>query len=99
MKEITDKTPQTLQTVLNKIIEEKGWDDQLAFSKIEAMWSEIVGEKIAGVVLVKSLIRGRLTLETESSTWRTEMTLRKDQIKEKINSLLNKELVEEIVIR
>lgn len=92
-------TAKTLQTVLDSIIIDKGWDDQLALAKLQDSWEEILGASASKAVRLKSLIRGKLTLTAESSTWRTEMQLRKDSLKDRINSILNKDLIAEVVIK
>ncbi len=100
MSELGDKfKPNSLSDVLVMLVNKKGWHDQYYQAKLDNKWQEIVGDKIAQETAIDSLKEGILTIKTQSSTWRTELTLRANQLIQKINEELQADVVEKIVIR
>ncbi len=91
--------PNSLSEVLAMLVNKKGWHDQYFQAKLANKWQNIVGDKIALETSIDSLKDGILTIRTQSSTWRTELTLRANQLIQKINEELQSDVVEKIVIR
>ncbi len=89
----------TISEVLHSIVKRKGWDNQYYQAQITNNWEKIVGTKIFEETLIHSLKNGILTIRTNSSTWRTELSLRSEQLITKINEELQSDVVEKIVIR
>lgn len=100
MSDLEDRfKPNPISEVLQSLVHRKGWQDQYYQAKLDNKWAEIVGEKIAHETAVDSLKEGILTIRTTTSTWRTELTMRAEQLIEKINEELRTDVVEKIVIR
>lgn len=88
-----------LNAVIQKIVKQKKWDDLFICSKIVEVWSQILDGKLVAKVKIKKFEKGVLYLETESSAWRTELQLRKKQIINKINNLIEIDAVLDVIIK
>lgn len=99
MFESNDKPMKSLKDVLNKLIEINGWEDKICFSRIVNNWDKIIGDSVANHSLPKKLVEGELHIKTDSSTWRSELLIRQEEIIEKINIFLTKNVVISLKIR
>ena len=88
----------TLSTLLDRIIVQNGWEDDVTASKIFEMWEEIFGDTAGKVIKLKSYKNKVITLKIDNPTWKVEIMLRKPQLIARINDLLENNYVEEIVI-
>ena len=88
-----------LKSVLDAIVKSRGWDEKLLIEKIPGIWNEIVGDVVSRASKVKKFEDGVLFVETVSSTWRAELLLRKNSIKNEINKRLMNDVVKEVNIR
>ncbi len=91
--------PNSLKDIIQQLAKRKGWDDQWIQAELKNRWEKIVGEKIASETEIDSFKEGVLSIRTKSSTWRTELNLRAEQLIIKINEELQSDEVEKIVIR
>jgi predicted nucleic acid-binding Zn ribbon protein len=96
---LNDRTPNSLNEVLMKLIERMGWQEEYELAMIINNWVEIVGEKFASESKPDNLKDGVLTVLANSSVWRTELFYRREQIIDKICKLREKQVVKEMVIR
>lgn len=62
------------------------------------LFDKIVGKNIAKFANAKSFIKGILVIEVESSSWKNELFLMREEIKNKINEFFKKEIVKQIKI-
>jgi predicted nucleic acid-binding Zn ribbon protein len=60
-------------------------------------WEEVVGEKLSGIAQPIKDKKGILYVKVPDSVWRFELSMRKDELKEKINQHLNKQYIKEII--
>jgi predicted nucleic acid-binding Zn ribbon protein len=88
----------SLSSILNRIIKENNWQDQMLAYDIEENWKEIFGEKAAKMVKLKKYENKVLYLRIENPTWKMEIMLRKPTLIEKINEIVENNIVEDIVI-
>ena len=96
---LNERTPNSLNEVLMKLIERMGWQEEYELAMIINNWVEIVGEKFASESKPDNLKDGVLTVLANSSVWRTELFYRREQIIDKICKLREKQVVKEMVIR
>ncbi len=59
-------------------------------------WETIVGEHIARATSAVKIVKGVLFVKVKSSTWRNELSLRKNEIIHTLNESLGSELVKDI---
>ena len=91
--------PESLAKLIDEVIESKGWQNKLDETKVPQIWDEIVGEKLSKVIKVINVENGIIYVKPDSSTWNTEIRLRAEQIIEKVNSKIGKEIINEIKLR
>jgi predicted nucleic acid-binding Zn ribbon protein len=91
--------PENLQDVLNQLISKLGWQEKSDLVNIIKQWDEIVGEKFSEVSVPHKLNEGSLTINVESSVWRSELFYRREQIIQKINDINSRIIVKELIIR
>lgn len=88
-----------LSNLIEKFAHEKKWDDIYVCSKINNVKHLIFKGISNESVRIKRFEKGILYLETESAAWRTELFLRKEQIINKINNLINIDVVKDMIIK
>lgn len=88
-----------LSDAINELVSKLGWEEKLVLSQIIINWKSIIGENMFDVVTPKNLENGVLHLTTESSVWRSELLIRKNQIVDKINGFIGKESIKDLIIR
>ena len=67
--------PQQIGLVLNEIVEARDWRQGLAEGNIFMEWDKIVGIEISTHSTPISLLEGRLTIQTSSTAWATQLNL------------------------
>ncbi|MCX8011238.1 MAG: DUF721 domain-containing protein [Ignavibacteria bacterium] len=70
--------------------------DKIERGELLSIFDEIVGPNIAKFAKVKSITNKILFIEVESSSWRSELFILREEIKNKINKHFNKEVIKEI---
>ena len=94
-QKITD--PQSLSSVLSEVIQNRNWNQGVAEGNLFSDWSTIVGSEVAEHTTPISLVDGRLTIQTSSSAWATQMRLMQDDLLKTISSSAPGALVENLV--
>lgn len=89
----------SLKEIINQLIELNDWGEGIAFAKIKEEWIKIVGDTFAEHIEPQKLKDGVLQLKADSSTWRTEILIRKEQLIEKLNLFCGKNIIKSIKIR
>ena len=72
--------PQSLESVLSEVIAGRNWGKGFAEGNLFSNWAEIVGVEIAQHTTPISLVDGRLTIQSSSSAWATQMRLMQDDL-------------------
>jgi predicted nucleic acid-binding Zn ribbon protein len=62
------------------------------------LFEKIVGPNISKFAKAKTFLKGTLILEVESSAWKNELFILREEIKGKINQFFKKEVVKQIRI-
>ncbi len=91
--------PKSIKNIFRDLSEIKGWDEKITEVRLPEIWEEITGENIARNAKFSRYDNGILFILTTSSTWRTELLLRKQKFIERINELLGQDFIRDIVIR
>ncbi len=89
----------SLSVLLHKFLRERGLEQKLKELSVPQYWRDTVGEQIDKVSVVKYFENGQLFVEVRAAVWRTELLLRREDIRRKINERCGMELVREIIIR
>ena len=90
--------PQLMGDVLNELIAKRDWVRGLAEGNIFSDWEKIVGQEIAQRSTPISLVDGRLTIQSSSTAWATQLNIIKENLRETISNTAPGALVEELFI-
>jgi predicted nucleic acid-binding Zn ribbon protein len=91
---ITD--PTTLEAVLSEVIAGRNWGKGVAEGNLFSTWSQIVGQEIASHTNPISLADGKLTIQSSSTDWATQMRLMQEDLLKIISNSAPGALVEEL---
>ncbi|MBN1872420.1 MAG: DUF721 domain-containing protein [Candidatus Omnitrophica bacterium] len=93
------KKPEKIDGVVKSII--KRLDDQSipTSEAVTAAWDEVVGNKAKLHTKPASLIKKRLTVNVDGSTWLYELTLKKESLVKEMKKRLGEGKIEEIQFR
>jgi len=81
---------------LEELVRKLGIKKKLQEYDAVLRWEEIVGQQIARVTVATRITKGILFVRVKSSAWRNELTMRKVEIKEKLNTALGEDIVTDI---
>ncbi len=92
------RDPQRLNTVLEKMLVNLGWDRGLSAGRVLAEWEEIVGPAIAQHSHIESFEEGVLVVSTDSSAWAAQLRMLGPQIVTRIHERVGAQVVAEIKV-
>lgn len=72
--------PQKISNILSELIENRDWRKGIAEGNLFSDWREIVGDQVADHSNPITLFEGRLTIQTTSTAWSTQLRLMNDQL-------------------
>ena len=90
--------PQKISNILHELIETRDWQKGIAEGNLFTDWREIVGAEIADHSSPITLYEGKLTIQTSSTAWSTQLRLMNDQILRNIQQSAPGAVVEELHI-
>jgi predicted nucleic acid-binding Zn ribbon protein len=91
--------PQPIGTALRQLSFELGITGTLRRYDVLTAWEKIVGEKIAAVTQAQRFDNGVLIVGVRTAPWRNELTMRRHEIREKINTSFGEKIVKDIRFR
>ena len=90
--------PKSVGAVLDELIAKRDWVRGLAEGNIFTDWEKIVGAEVAQHSTPVSLVDGRLTIQSSSTAWATQLNLMKENLQQTISNTAPGALVEELYI-
>lgn len=90
--------PQKINNILNELLETRDWKKGIAEGSIFSEWRAIVGNEIADHSNPITLYEGKLTIQTSSTAWSTQLRLMNDDLLRKIQQSSPGAVVEELQI-
>ena len=72
--------PQSIQSILSEVISNRNWSKGVAEGSLFSDWKMIVGDEIAEHTTPISLVDGKLTIQSSSTAWSTQMRLMKNDL-------------------
>lgn len=88
----------SLSQLLNDVLNKYELNEIVEKNLLIEKFKEVVGEHIAKQIEFKNFEKGILTIEVESSSWKNEIFLLREQIVEKINNAFGKQIVKHLKI-
>ena len=89
--------PQSIQSILSEVISNRNWSQGVAEGSLFSDWKLIVGDEIAEHTTPISLVDGKLTIQSSSTAWSTQMRLMKNDLLKTISTTSPGALVEELI--
>lgn len=90
--------PQPLSSVFNEIIANRDWKQGIAEGNLFSEWEKIVGSDVAQHASPLTLLEGKLTIQTTSTAWATQLRLISADLLKTIRDSAPGALVDELVI-
>lgn len=69
------RDPQLMQSLVGRLLTDRGWDRTIAAASVLARWDSLVGAELASRAKPVSLDNGELTLVADSAAWATQIRL------------------------
>lgn len=88
----------SIREALLGLIKKYNLESIIEYDELLSNLETIVGKEIASQIKVKELKDGDLIIEVESAAWKNEISMLREEIREKINSHFNKEIIKQIRI-
>lgn len=93
-----DRDPQTFASLIERLVAEKGWRQEVSVGGVMGRWSEIVGDQVAEHAVPESFEDGVLTVRTSSTAWATQLRLMLPQYQQRINEEIGEGVVKKMVV-
>ncbi|PIU51745.1 hypothetical protein COS91_02820 [Candidatus Desantisbacteria bacterium CG07_land_8_20_14_0_80_39_15] len=93
------REPEKIGDILKRVVRNLGIDARMREQTLFSIWNEVVGNKIAGHARPSHIRRGRLTVLVENSGYIQEYSFLKKELQRKLNAILDKAIIKEIVFR
>jgi predicted nucleic acid-binding Zn ribbon protein len=90
--------PEKIGNILSELIDTRDWRKGIAEGNLFSDWREIVGADIADHSTPITLFEGKLTVQTSSTAWSTQLRLMNRELLNKIRQSAPGALVDELVI-
>lgn len=94
-----DRDPQRLDNMLSKMVEDRGWSEDLEVHAVLARWPELVGSDIAAHSHAESYDGTTVVVRTDSTAWATQLRLLANQVVRRLNEQLGHGTVTRIEVR
>jgi predicted nucleic acid-binding Zn ribbon protein len=91
--------PERAANILDRLTDRMGIAARLEKEKAVVLWGEAVGQGVARRAKATSVRDNILFVTVQNSMWLQELALLKEGIIAKINSLVGKEVIKDIVFR
>ncbi|MEW6510398.1 MAG: DUF721 domain-containing protein [Bacteroidota bacterium] len=91
--------PVPIGTALEGFVNDLGLKGALVQYGVITSWADVVGEQIARVTVAERMERGVLYVSVASAAWRTELSMKRREIIEKVNRRAGAAVVREIRFR
>ncbi len=88
-----DRDPQSLDSSIERLVGQAGWETDLRVHGVFARWGAIVGREVAEHCVPESYAEGRLVVRTDSTAWATQLSLLAGSLVKRLNEELGDETV------
>ena len=92
------KVPNPIFDALISSFEKRGWTEQARRLKLESIWREAVGERIASHTRPDRLTRKTLVIKADHSAWQQELTMMSRQLIKTINEAMGEEAIKDLKV-
>ena len=85
-----------LKKVIEEAVEGAGIKSALSQESAVILWDAIVGKTVSSVTKAERVESGTLIVKVETSVWRQELHMQKNEIKKKINKKIGTTAIRDI---
>ena len=89
----------SVSDMIAKFLDDSPIGKKIKNYQVIEQWNEIVGDQISKISVPDKIENHVLRVKVNSSVWRHELSLRKKEIIDKINSTFKEEIVKDIIFR
>lgn len=89
----------SLSDLLREWVSRNHLEADLHKTRLPQYWKEVVGETLASRTEIRSFEEGVLRIHVPEAAWRCELSLRRQELRTKLNALAGGEMIREIIIR
>lgn len=89
----------SLASVLREVLVKYRLTGELHKAKMPEYWQDAVGAIIARSTEVRGFEHGVLRVHAREAVWRSEVMLRREEIRRRLNERIGEELVREIIVK
>ena len=90
--------PEKISNLINELVEKREWRQGIAEGNLFSDWAQIVGSEVAEHATPITLFEGKLTIQTSSTAWSTQLRLIQSELLKTIRKSSPGALVDELVI-
>ena len=90
--------PELLKFALERRIKSLGITRKIDAGRVLAAWNEAVGTQVASKAAAESLDGGVLTVVVPDSTWRHQLSLTRQEMIDRLNSVLGSRVVKDLYL-
>jgi len=83
-----ERDPQPLDTTVDRLVEDHGWDLDLRVHGVFGRWTELVGPEIGAHSTPENFADGTLVVRTDSTAWATQLKLLAPTVVRRLNEEL-----------
>jgi len=83
-----ERDPQLLESTVDRIVSERGWELDLRVHGVFGRWPQLVGDEVAAHCSPESFADGRLVVRTDSTAWATQLKLLAPTVVRRLNEEL-----------
>ncbi len=94
-----ERDPQPLDRLLDRLVAERGWAEDVAVHGLFSRWDTIVGKDVAQHCRPEQFVDGRLAVRADSTAWATQMRLLAPTVLQRLHDELGPETVQRIDVR
>ena len=93
-----ERDPQLLNSAVNRLVTEYGWETDVAVHGVFGRWATIVGDEVAQHCTPIRLDDGQLVVQADATSWATQMRLLAPTVVRRLNEELGHGTVERIKV-
>jgi len=83
-----ERDPQPLQTTVDGLVDDQGWQLPVAIGGIAGRWEQIVGAEVADHCQPAGFEQGVLTVRADSTAWATQVRMLAATVVRRLNEVL-----------
>ncbi len=90
---------ETIGSLIREWLRANNLEQKVQETSVPDYWVEIVGESVARQTEVERIDKGRMFVRVANAVWRKELSMRREEIRAKVNERFGTEIIKEIILR